>query len=382
MRILHAIDSCDPIAGGVAEAVNRLSQALCDLGASSGILCGNDPQAPFLRNAPGEVHAFGPRRLGSYGYVPAMLSWLRKHENEIDALVVHGLWQYPGVAVHKALRGTTTPHYVYPHGMLDPWFKQTYPGKHFQKAIFWKLVQAKILREARSVCFTTEEERRLAQRTFSPYRCRETVVGLGAVEPEGDPEAQKEAFHQRFPQTRSRRNLLFLARIHPKKGADLLLRTFAENAESDDLLVLAGPCEDEAYAHKLRELAANCGDRVLWTGMIEDDCKWGALRAAEALILPSHQENFGIVVAEALAVGTPVLISDKVNLWREVEEDGAGVVAPDDLEGTRRLLRQARASGLREERAKARACFDKRFSIRRGAANLLALIEKDACSAG
>ena len=342
MRILHAIDSCDPTAGGVAEAVNRLSQTLCELGASSGILCGNDPQAPFLRDFEGEIHAFGPSRFGSYGYVPAMLSWLRKHESEIDALVVHGLWQYPGVAVRKALQGTSIPHYVYPHGMLDPWFKQTYPRKHLQKSIFWKLAQAKILQEASSVCFTTEEERRLAQNTFSPYRCRETVVGLGAVEPEGDLDAHKEAFHKQFPQTRGRRNLLFLGRIHPKKGVDLLLQAFAESEETDEFLVLAGPCDDEAHAQTLHQLAEHSDERVLWTGMIEGDCKWGALRAAEALILPSHQENFGIVVAEALAVGTPVLISNKVNLWREVEEDGAGVVASDDLDGTRRLLQQAR----------------------------------------
>ncbi len=380
MRILHAIDSCDPTAGGVAEAVARLSEALCELGATSGILCGNDPRSPFLRDLPEGVHAVGPSRRGSYGYAPAMLPWLREHRDEQDAFVVHGLWQYPGVAVRKALRGSARPYYFYPHGMLDPWFKQAYPLKHLKKALFWKLTQAKILRDARSVCFTTEEERRLAQNTFSPYRCRETVVGLGSVEPTGDPNAQTETFHQRFPKTRGRRNILFLARIHPKKGADLLLRAFAETAGSNDLLVLAGPCEDEVYARKLRELAAGCEENVLWTGMIEGDCKWGALRAAEALALPSHQENFGIVVAEALAVGTPVLISDKVNLWREVKEDGAGLVAPDDLDGTRRLLRQARETGLNEERAKARACFTKRFSIRRGAANLLALIESDARS--
>ncbi len=380
MRILHAIDSCDPTAGGVAEAVTRLSETLCELGVTSEILCGNDPLSRFLQDMPNEIHALGPSRRGSYGYAPGMLPWLLQQANEYDALVVHGLWQYPGVAVRKALRGTGAPYYFYPHGMLDPWFKQAYPLKHLKKVIFWKLTQAKILRDARSVCFTTEEERRLAQNTFSPYRCRETVVGLGSVEPTGDPEAQKEAFYQKFPKTRGRRNLLFLARIHPKKGADLLLRAFAETAASDDLLILAGPCEDEAHDRKLRELATGCEDRVLWTGMIEGDCKWGALRAAEALVLPSHQENFGIVVAEALSVGTPVLISDKVNLWREVEEDGAGLVAADDLDGTLRLLRQAKETGLREERAKARACFDKRFSIRRGAANLLALIESDARS--
>ena len=378
MRIFHAIDSCDPTAGGVAEAVLRLSQSLCDLGVSSGILCGNDPKDAFLKSAQGEIHAFGPSRFGSFGYVPAMRSWLKEHEKKVDALVMHGLWQYPGVAVRAALRGTDTPYYVYPHGMLDPWFKETYPAKHFRKTIFWKLIQAKIIREARSVCFTTEDERVLAQRTFSPYDCRESVVGLGAVEPEGDAESQIESFYQQFPQARDRRKFLFLARIHPKKGADLLLRAFAENAASEDLLVLAGPCEDEAYADTLHELATHCGDRVLWTGMLEGDSKWGALRSAEALILPSHQENFGIVVAEALAVGTPVLISNKVNLWREVEKDGAGAVAADDLSGTLRLLNYARETGLRKERAKARACFEKRFSIRRGAANLLALIEEDA----
>lgn len=378
MRIFHAIDSCDPTAGGVAEAVLRLSQSLGELGASSGILCGNDPQDTFLENVKGEIHAFGPSRFGRFGYVPAMRSWLQEHEKRMDALILHGLWQYPGVAGRVALRGTDTPYYVYPHGMLDPWFKETYPAKHFRKTIFWKLIQSKIIREARSVCFTTEEERVLAQRTFSPYDCRESVVGLGAVEPDGDADSQIHSFYQQFPHARDRRKFLFLARIHPKKGADLLLRAFAENASSEDLLVLAGPCEDETYADTLHELATHCGDRVLWTGMLEGDSKWGALRSAEALILPSHQENFGIVVAEALAVGTPVLISNKVNLWREVEQDGAGAVADDNLSGTRWLLNYARETGLSKERARARACFDKRFSIRRGAANLLALIEADA----
>ena len=138
MRIFHAIDSCDPTAGGVAEAVLRLSQSLCDLGVSSGILCGNDPQDAFLKSAQGEIHAFGPSRFGSFGYVPAMRSWLQEHEKKVDALVMHGLWQYPGVAVRAALRGTNTPYYVYPHGMLDPWFKETYPAKHFRKTIFYQ----------------------------------------------------------------------------------------------------------------------------------------------------------------------------------------------------------------------------------------------------
>ncbi|MFP6900748.1 MAG: glycosyltransferase [Opitutales bacterium] len=380
MRVLHAIDSCDPCAGGVAEATVRLSEALCELGVSSEILSGNDPQANFLGDLPGKVHALGPSSRGSYGYTPAMLPWLRENAGLHDAFVVHGLWQYPGVIVRKALHGTSTPYYVYPHGMLDPWFKRTYPLKHLKKSLFWKIFQSRILRDARSVCFTSEEEQRLARKTFSPFHCRETVVGLGSVDPPDNSKKQIDAFHERFPQARGRRSLLFLARIHPKKGADILLQAFAQTSDSDDLLIMAGPCEDESHERVLKEMAATMGDRVLWTGMIEGDCKWGALRAADALILPSHQENFGIVVAEALSVGTPVLISDKVNLWREVQQEGAGLVAPDDVEGTCNLLSKAKETGLVEERSKARACFKKRFSIRQGASNLLELIKRDACS--
>ena len=378
MRVLHAIDSCDPAAGGVAEAAVRLSEALCAQGINSEIISGDDPSAPFMGNLQGNVRALGPSSRGSFGFAPNMLPWLVKHACDYDAIVVHGLWQYPGVAVRKALLGTNVPYYVYPHGMLDPWFKATYPFKHLKKLIFWKFSQSKILRDARSVCFTTEEERLLAQSTFSPYRCRETVVGLGSVDPPEDAEKQMEAFFQRFPQVRGRKSLLFLGRLHFKKGADLLLKAFEEIATNDDFLILAGPCEDEAHSRKLRELAEGFEDQVLWTGMIDGDCKWGALRIAEALVLPSHQENFGIVVAEALSVGTPVLISNKVNLWREVEKDCAGLVASDDLDGTRRLLRQAKETGLIEEQSNARSCFNKRFSIRQGATNLLDLIKRDA----
>jgi glycosyltransferase involved in cell wall biosynthesis len=79
-------------------------------------------------------------------------------------------------------------------------------------------------------------------------------------------------------------------------------------------------------------------DRISWTGMLHGDLKWGALRAAEVFVLPSHQENFGIAVVEALALGVPVLISRRVNIWREVVDAGAGLAQDDDEAGTLALL--------------------------------------------
>ena len=111
--------------------------------------------------------------------------------------------------------------------------------------------------------------------------------------------------------------------------------------------------------------------------MLSGALKWGALRAAEVFVLPSHQENFGIAVAEALSVGLPALISNKVNIWRELESDRAGMVADDTLGGTCELLqnylemsRQKR--GVMRERA--RGCFEQRFEISKAAQSLQAVL--------
>ncbi|MFN6996501.1 MAG: glycosyltransferase, partial [Aquincola tertiaricarbonis] len=115
-----------------------------------------------------------------------------------------------------------------------------------------------------------------------------------------------------------------------------------------------------------------------WPGMLQGDLKWGAFHAAEAFVLPSHQENFGIAVAEALGCGVPVLISDKVNIWREIEADGAGLVAPDTAEGTAQLLQRWLALSSAERAAmrdRARGCFAQRFTVEAMADSLLSVLQ-------
>jgi glycosyltransferase involved in cell wall biosynthesis len=261
--------------------------------------------------------------------------------------------------------------------MLDPYFKRAYPAKHLKKRLYWRWAEYHVLRDARAVFFTCEEEMRLARGTFLPYRCAEVVVGFGTAAPPVGSAAATAAFQAAFPDLTGRRLLLFLGRIHEKKGCDLLIRTLASHAEGDGRwqLVFAGPV-DPAYGAQLRSLAAEQGvtDRITWTGMLAGDVKWGALYCAEAFILPSHQENFGIAVTEALACGTPVLISDQVNIWREIDGDGAGLVKADTLCGTRELLRmwsELDEPARKDMRARARTCFDTRFEIRSASRRLV-----------
>jgi glycosyltransferase involved in cell wall biosynthesis len=129
------------------------------------------------------------------------------------------------------------------------------------------------------------------------------------------------------------------------------------------------------WQKKLRHRAEQLGivSRITWTGMIRGAMKWGALRAAEVFVLPSHQENFGVVVAEALAASTPALISDKVNIWREIQADGAGIVAEDTLSGTCEFFRfylDLPGQTKLAMRQLARQCFEQRFEIKKTAGTL------------
>ena len=384
MRILHSIRTVNPEAGGPIEGIKQLAAANRIGGHEIEILSLDAPDAPWVKDCPVKVHAVGPGML-SYGYASGHTSWISEHRRDYDAVIVNGLWQYSGFGVWRALRGTDTPYFVFPHGMLDPWFKRAYPLKHLKKWFYWPWAEYRVLRDARAVFFTCEEERRVARESFWLYHCNEVVVNYGISHPGGDATAQKETVLGQFPELRGKRILLFFGRIHEKKGCELLIKAFAKVAASGSCdpalyLVVAGPCAQPQYLKYIRDLASEIcpPSSVLFPGMLAGDLKWGMLRAAEVFILPSHQENFGIAVAEALACGTPVLISNKVNIWREIEGDDAGFVEPDDESGTVRLLERWLASPPEQRdamRERAQRSFESRFEVKQAASTLITQIQ-------
>jgi glycosyltransferase involved in cell wall biosynthesis len=388
MKLLEVIASADLRGGGPIEAVLQRARIFKDAGHEVELVTLDSPGQDFSIPADVPVHRLGPSRFG-YGYSGRLAPWLKDKAPRFDAAVVNGLWHYASFGTWLGLRNVGTPYFVFPHGMLDPWFKRTYPLKHLKKWLYWPWAEYRVLRDAHSVLFTCEEECRLARQSFWLYRCRERVVGLGIAQPKGDPERQRSQLFQRFPELRDKRLVLFLGRIHPKKGCDLVVRAFAElvsSARSDRPrplhLVLAGP-DQVGWLEQLQALAKGLGitRQISFPGMLAGDVKFGALHAAEVFVLPSHQENFGIAVAEALACGVPVLISNKVNIWREVEQDGAGLVENDDSAGTRRLFQRwfsLKADEQRVYRANARRCFESRFEIRRASDALLKVLNEHA----
>lgn len=381
MRLLHLISSVDPAGGGPIEGAIQLHRALLAQGHAGEFASLDAPDAPWAQSFTATLHALGPAR-GRFGYSARLLPWLRGNAHRFDAVIVNGLWQYIGLATWRALAASPTPYYVFPHGMLDPWFKRRYPLKHLKKWLYWPWAEYRVLRDAQQVLFTCEEERLLARRTFWLYRCKEAIVSFGTASPNDDPHASKEAFEAAFPQLRNKRLLLFLGRIHPKKGCDLLIQAFAKVCKNmpDVHLVIAGP-DQSNWRAALQALAEELGvaERLCWAGMLRGPLKWGAFRSAEAFCLPSHQENFGIAVVEAMACRCPVLVSDKVNIWREIETAQAGLVAPDSLAGTAQLLERwlgAPAAQWEARREAAQRCFEQHFTMDQAAQALVRVVEE------
>lgn len=381
MRILRLVRSLDPAAGGVTEAIRSMAMASARQGHVVEVVSLDAPDASFLRDFPFRVHALGPAWLG-YGYSPRLVPWLKAHARDFDVVIVDGLWQYHGLAAWRVLRKGPVPYVVMPHGMLDPWFRKSYPLKHFKKLLYWWLVERNLLASARLTCFTCEEERRVSALSFPGYRVRPGVATLGLVRPDiqGEPRELAEQFAQTHPALQGKRIVLFLGRLAEKKGCAELIRGFASVAREEQALclVMAGPDQEGLQAGLARQAEVlGIADRVIWPGMLQGQDKWRAFMASEVFILPSHQENFGLAVAEALACGKPVLISDKVNIWREITQDGAGFAADDSEDGVRELLRRwvALTAVERESMAnQAAECFNRRFEIDGAVRELTAML--------
>ena len=384
LKILQLVHTLDPSVGGVAAAVLALSRGLARRGHKLDVVVLDEPDvvAAVADRGPADnitVHALGSG-LTSYRYSRTLWPWLRQHGGDYDRVIVNGIWQYLSFAAWRRYAGSSVPYYVFPHGMLDPWFKETFPLKHLKKWLYWPWAEYRVLRDAAAVIFTAEEERFQARKSFWLYRCREKVSPLGVEAPLISSNAKSE-FLSRYPQLQNSRNFLFLGRLHPKKGCDILLEAFARFRSNDSIsLILAGP-DQVGWESDLRRQVTrlNLTNRVVFTGMLEGSMKQGAFASAEAFVLPSHQENFGISVVEALAVSVPVLISNRVNIWREIEADRAGYVESDDLAGTTRLVQRWTDTAPAERemnRQNARRCFEQRFEINRAVDSLLQILNE------
>jgi len=264
-----------------------------------------------------------------WGFSLPLARALRKATREYDIVHIHSLYLFHNMIEAHYCREYDVPYLIMPHGTLDPYIFERH---RFRKTIMELLFERKNIKRAAAIHFTTEDEKRLAK----PYTFGTPGIvvplGINLIEYERLPAPGR--FRSRYPEISGKKIILFFGRINFKKGLDILVRAFSAVARSrDDVhLVIAGP-DTGGFKENVRTWlrGENVHDRTTFTGMLEGDDKLAALGAADVFVLPSYSENFGFSVVEAMACGVPVIISDKVAIWREVEAGGAGEVAPCDV---------------------------------------------------
>jgi glycosyltransferase involved in cell wall biosynthesis len=336
MKILHVIANLAPRYGGPSQACWEMARAVARLGHQVSIYTTNQDgpgelavpvDRPAWRDGV-EVRYFpiqAPRFWGTS--LPLALA-LRRKIPASDLVHIHSLYLFHDLVAGHWCRRFRVPYLVRPHGTLDPFI---YRRHRWRKRLMELLFEHRNIRRAAALHFTTAAEAKLAV-PFT-FQTPGLVVPLGinfedfAVLPEPG------KFRRRYPEIGDRHIILFFGRVNFKKGLDLLAQAFGAVARRrpDVHLVIAGP-DNEGWGGRVRTWLDEQGalDRTTFTGMLLGAEKLAVLRDASLFVLPSYSENFGLAVIEAMAAGLPVIISDQVNIWREVQASGAGMVIPVD----------------------------------------------------
>jgi glycosyltransferase involved in cell wall biosynthesis len=342
MRILHVIADLARERGGPAEACVQLARGLAELGHEVEVLATDRGESeggtPWWKEIVDgtrlDIRLYPLQFPRFFATSFPLARALAKAVPAADVVHLHSLYLFHDLVTGLHCRRFGIPYIVRPHGTLDPYIHRRHRGR---KLAVEFLFQNRVLERAAAIHYTTEEEMRLA----APHarNAKGFVVPIG-LDLDFYAPRPPEAFRARWREIGNRRIVLFLGRLHPKKGLDILAQAFADVARGrDDLhLVIAGP--DDGARAPTEVLLAKLGatGRVTFTGMLRGEEKLAAFGAADVFVLPSRSENFGIAVVEAMACGLPVVVSDCVNIWREVVDAGAAVAVPCDPSALARAL--------------------------------------------
>jgi glycosyltransferase involved in cell wall biosynthesis len=331
MKVLHVIPSVSERSGGPATAIVPMCRALMQQGIEVFLVSTTDglPEIRDVAEYKGVPVAFFPPQLGaSLKYSRPLATWLRSNINNYDLAHIHAVFNHSSIAAAQACRKAGVPYIIRPLGTLDPW---SMTQKSLRKRVFWQLYGKSMLHHAAAVHYTSEVEKLSTERHLGLNHGKVIALGINADKANSNGRAFSEPY------------VLVLSRLHPKKAVDVLIEAFQSLIQNGKFanwrLVIAGDGPPD-YVAKLKARVA-ASDRITFTGWLDDDRKHVMLGGASLLALPSHQENFGLCVMEALSHSVPVLVSPNVNLATEIVSANAGWISAIDKDALAARLAEA-----------------------------------------
>lgn len=349
MRILQIIPSISLVYGGPSQMVLGLSAALAAKNIDVTIITTNSNgdigqlpldvplNQPIQQNGY-QIIYFRCSPCRRYKFSLSLLQWLNANARQFDLAHIHALFSPVTTLAATIARYHNLPYIIRPCGMLDPADLQK---KKLLKQIYGTLLERPNLAGAAAIHFTSKEEAKISERfglgsTSKMSVPQDLVIPLGVT---------AGFFPQRLRESQVP-IILFMSRIEPKKGLDLLLPALesllASGIEFQFILAGSNPQDaDYETGIKLKIQNSSLAKYTTITGFVSGDLKIALLTNADLFVLPSYYENFGIAVAEAMAAGVPVAISDRIHIWEDIQEAEAGWVGPLEVGAIANLIKSA-----------------------------------------
>jgi len=368
LKVLHVIPSVSPRRGGPSMVIRTMTRGLAERGVQVDVATTDDDGAGRFEGRPspavesGGTYRFFPRQVRFYLFSLPLNRWLGDHLREYDLVHIHALFSYPATVAASWARKYGLPYIVRPLGTLNRWGVEN--RRPWLKQLSLRMVERRILAGAAAVHFTSAQEELEARVQGAITR---PVIIPNAIELSDFREAGPGWLRAAYPQLDGRRIVLFLSRLDPKKGLDLLLSAFHEvrRQHPEAALVVAGD-GDRDFVSSLHRQAQQLGlgRDIVWAGFLEGKQKVTAMREADVFVLSSYSENFGVAVVEAMACGLPVIVSDQVGIHHEISASGAGLVVPCEKDRlANAILHVLGDDGLRSRLAQNGIALSQTYSV-------------------
>lgn len=352
MKVLQVTPDVSPMLGGTTTAALNLCRALVRAGVGTTLVSTDldevgtwrpayAPKTLAATSVPNEgfdIHCFATSWPSRLGVSRGLARFLREHAGEFDLIHIHRLYRFSTQSAIWHARKSGVPYFISPHGVLLPYHRRR---RRLRKLAYDTAVQNTGLRHAAAIHYATTYEKRLAPPWLDTVPSIVIPNGINPDEFAHLPAAG--SFRSLHPELRGQRLVVFLGRIAPQKGLDLLIEAFSSIASSlkDVHLVIAGP---DYQGHRTLVQAwvekANIKGRTTLLGALFGSDRMALLSDSDVCVLPSYAENFGIAAVEALACRVPLVISDRVGIWEEVRSAAAGLVVPCRADALYRAMRR------------------------------------------
>lgn len=327
MRILHIVSNFSENYGGIAEALKSLSSTQQEKGNEVAVIAAmksNEVNRIFNPNNV-EVIIVNQDIIRS---IWNSHSFQIKNEicrviDDYDVVHIHGIWHHPSYVAAKIASMKEIPYVISTHGSLEPWCLEY---KKFKKIIYYKLIQEKQLCKASIIHALTKFEYGNIKKLLPQVKIK--IIPNGIYLPKILKEKGKNIYTKKYEYLIGKKIVLFLGRIHPIKGLDILIKGFAKAKKEEKSLILVIAGHDEiGWKKKLEKIADKCevNKSVFFIDFIEGEEKQYMLEKADIFIMPSHSEGFSVAILEAMSFSKPVIISKGCN-FPEVEKEGAGII--------------------------------------------------------